>query len=143
MNYSNEELFQIVNKAVKHFYDEVYKDPWMKEVFKVIKQEIIEKQQTDFMVAALGGPKRYCGRSPKDAHLHIFADEEMWEHREATLLKSLQACNLPEELIQKWMRIDNAFKHVIVRKSPDQCTKRFKSDEIINIPKPGGHKKAS
>lgn len=142
MNYSDQELYEMINKAVKVFYDKVYDDPWLKEVFKVIKQEIIENQQTDFMVAAFGGPKRYCGRSPKDAHLHIFSDEEMWVHRESLLEASLRETNLPEEFIQKWLKIDNAFKNVIVRNSPSECTKRFKTDEIIVVPNPFSKKAA-
>lgn len=136
MNYSDEELYSLVNKAVKVFYDKVYEDPWMKEVFKVIKQEIIESQQTDFMVAAFGGPKRYCGRSPKDAHLHIFVDDEMWDHRERTLELSLREALTDEELITKWLRIDEAFRHAIVRKNAGECSKRYAGDEIINVPAP-------
>ena len=141
MKYSDEELYSIVNKAVKNFYDKVYEDPWMKEVFKIIKQEIIENQQTDFMVAALGGPRRYCGRSPKDAHLHIFADEEMWQHRQKTLELALRESISDQELIKKWLKIDEAFKNVIVRSDPSQCVKRYATDEIINVPNP--HKKAA
>lgn len=140
MNYSDEELYSIINKAMTIFYEKVYNDPWLKEVFKVIKQEIITSQQTDFMVAAFGGPKRYCGRSPKDAHLHIFSDEEMWVHREYLLEQSLREVKLPEEFIQKWLKIDNAFKNVIVRKDPSECTKRFASDEIIVVPNPNARK---
>ncbi|MCF8058951.1 MAG: group 1 truncated hemoglobin [Bacteriovoracaceae bacterium] len=136
MNYSDEELYSLVNKAVKVFYDKVYEDPWMKDVFKVIKQEIIENQQTDFMVAALGGPKRYCGRSPKDAHLHIFVDDEMWDRREKVLEQSLRETLTDEILITKWLRIDEAFRHAIVRNNPSECTKRYASDEIINVPNP-------
>lgn len=142
-DYSAEELYAIVNKAVKIFYDKVYEDPWMKNVFRVIKQEIIENQQTDFMVAAFGGPKKYCGRSPRDAHVHIFVDEEMWDHREKVLEMSLREARLPEDFIQKWLRIDNAFKHVIVRKSPSECEKRYATDEVIVEPNPSGYKKAS
>lgn len=143
MKYSNEELYQLVNKAVKNFYDKVYEDPWMKEVFKVIKQEIIENQQTDFMVAALGGPRRYCGRNPRDAHLHIFVDDEMWDHRERTLEAALRESLDDEELIAKWLKIDEAFRHAIVRNHPSECEKRYASDEIINVPNPNPTKKAA
>jgi len=142
-DYNDEELYAIVNKAVKIFYDKVYEDQWMKKVFRVIKQEIIETQQTDFMVAAFGGPKKYCGRSPRDAHVHIFVDEEMWSHRERVLEMSLREARLPEEFIQKWLRIDNAFKPVIVRNSPSECVKRYTTDEVIVEPNPNGIKKAS
>ena len=35
-------------------------------------QDIIEKKQTDFMSGVFGGPSVYAGKSPRDAHVHIF-----------------------------------------------------------------------
>jgi len=67
-------LIADVNKA---FYDLVYTDPWLQVVIRGRRPDHLETQQTDFMLGALGGPKTYCGRSPADAHPHIFVDESM------------------------------------------------------------------
>lgn len=120
-----------VNKA---FYDRLYKDPWLKEVFRNVEQKFIESQQSDFMVGSLGGPKKYGGRSPADAHPHIFVDEEMWQLREVYLKEAFAETKFPEELAKKWLRIDEAFKHAIVKKSPSDCKKRFTMDEIVVVP---------
>jgi len=139
---SDQELYDTLFNAVKIFYDKVYKDSWLSQVFSVIDQEIIEKQQTDFMVQAFGGPKRYCGRNPKDAHMHIFVDEKMWDYREKLLEESLKEASLSQEMIDKWMKIDNAFRSQIQRVKPEDCQKRYTTDTIINIPQPIGKKVA-
>ena len=47
----------MLEKVHKHFYDELYKHPWLKNYFLHIDQKIIENQQTDFMIANMGGGK--------------------------------------------------------------------------------------
>lgn len=127
-----------VNKA---FYDRVYRDPWLSKVFAVVRQEHIESQQTDFMLGAYGGPKNYSGRSPSDAHPHIFVDEEMWQLREKFLKEAFAETNFPEELQARWIKIDEAFKRAIVKGSFEDCKKRFTMDEIIYYPGPSSTQK--
>lgn len=115
------------------FYEYVYKDEWFKQVFCNVEQNVITKQQTDFIIQAFGGPSNYCGRMPSDAHPHIFIDEHMWELREEYLLKAFEKNKTPLEIANKWLKIDNAFKNVILKKSLKECKKRFNSDEIIFV----------
>ena len=77
MEISNEELYKIVSKINEVFYDKVFKDPWLKFVFDGVPEDHIRDQQTDFIVKVFGGPKRYSGRNPRDAHPHIFIQEDM------------------------------------------------------------------
>lgn len=86
------------------------------------------------MLGAFGGPKNYSGRSPSDAHPHIFVDEEMWQLREQFLKEAFIETNFPEDLRAKWIRIDEAFKKSILKNSIDDCKKRYATDEIIYYP---------
>lgn len=129
-----------VNKA---FYDLIFKDAWLKEVFAGIKQDHIEAQQTDFMLGAYGGPKVYSGRSPFDAHTHIFVTEEMWQLREQYLREAFAETKFPPDLQERWIKIDEAFKHKIVKKSPAECKGRFKLDPIIDVPNPNPKKQSA
>ncbi len=131
-----QQLYDLILKINQSFYDKAYKDPWLKEVFSVIDQKIIESQQTDFIVGAMGGPMRYCGRNPKDAHPHMVIDEEMWELRERYLMEAFKETNCPEEIQERWIRIDNSFKARIIQTDPSKCQKRFASDNIIHVPNP-------
>ncbi len=124
------------------FYDRIYKDPWMAKVFRNVTQEFISNQQTDFMLGAFGGPKIYSGRSPQDAHPHIFIDQEMWDIREKYLKEAFEETKFPIELAEKWLRIDEAFKRSILKNSVSDCQKRWAMDEIIHEPNPNKKKSA-
>ena len=136
MQISDTELYNLVLKVNQAFYDRVYKDPWMSKVFAVVDQKFIESQQTDFIVGAMGGPKKYSGRAPQDAHPHIFVDEDMWNLREKFLIEALNEVKAPEWIKERWIRIDNAFKKAILKNSIDDCKKRYATEEIIYYPSP-------
>lgn len=125
-------------KVHKIFYDKIYADPWLGQFFKNIKQEIIENQQTDFMMEAMGGPKLYNGAFPVAAHQHMFISEELFEYRHHLLKQAMQEANLAPKLAQKWLKIDSAFKNSLVKKSLENCKKRFATDELVHFPKPDG-----
>jgi len=92
------------------------------------------------MLGLLGGPKRFSGRNAKDAHPHIYIDEEMWQYREELLVKAMDKVALPEDLRERWLRIDEAFKRSIVMKDPSECKGRFATDEIIIVVNPHSRK---
>jgi hemoglobin len=125
-----------IEKVSHQFYELVYQDEWFKNIFKVIKQEIITSQQIDFMVGAFGGPKRYSGRMPQDAHPHIFINEDIWEHREYLLNRAFEKVDCPAEIRTKWLKIENAFKRQIIMTDPSECKRRFTTDDLIIFPKP-------
>lgn len=120
----------------KKFYDKIYKHPWMSLYFKNTKQSVIESQQVDFMTGALGGPKIYAGRMPLDAHTHLFITEELFDLRQQLLKETFVEENAPQELVDRWLKIDEAFRSQIIKKSPDDCFGRWKTEEILNFPNP-------
>jgi len=133
---NDNELEDWLQKINKVFYDKIFTDPWLSIVFKGIDQEFIQSQQTDFMLFAMGGPKRYSGRGPDQAHPHIFISEEMWQHRENILKSSFSEIAAPIFIAEKWLKIDQAFKSKIVMKDPSGCKPRYAVDEFIIVPKP-------
>lgn len=134
MKMDPEELYNLVFKVNEFFYELIFNDPWLKNIFAVVEQKIITLQQTDFMVGSLGGPKKYSGRNPKDAHVHIFVDEEMWQLREKYLKEAFEKASVPLEIREKWIAIDEAFKAVILKKDISECQKRYVTDTIIYYP---------
>ncbi len=143
MDLTDKELTEIVEKVNDIFYDKVYDDKWLFDIFGLVDIDHIKSQQTDFILGALGGPKRYGGRSPKDAHPHIFIQEDMWDLREKYLTEAFTECEAPEWMIEKWIAIDNAFKRSILKTSPRDCEGRFRSDPLIIVPNPNGTKKSA
>ncbi len=126
----------IIEKVSSVFYDKVYEDPWLRLYFEEIPQEHIERQQVAFMQAALGGPNLYCGQTPPAAHKHMYISEELFKQRQILLDEAFKECHASPLLIEKWLRIDDAFFQRIVKSSPEECERRYKTDKILNFPNP-------
>ncbi len=126
-------IIRDVNQA---FYDKVYDHEWLSMFFQAVTKEHIINQQTDFITAALGGPKNYSGRLPYNAHPHMFITDEVFDLRSSLLTEALDEAGAPVELKEAWLRIDSSFRHVIVKQSIDQCSKRYAIDEILSFEAP-------
>ena len=126
----------VLELAHKIFYDKLYADPWLGGFFAGIDQKRIENQQTDFFSMLTGGPKVYEGRMPQHAHAHIFISEELFLVRHELLRQSLVEARVPESEREEWLKIDMAFKRVLMKGSVGDCQKRYIDEEIVVIPNP-------
>jgi hypothetical protein len=88
------------------------------------------------MAQAMGGPQMYCGAFPIPAHKHMNITNELFDLRHGMLKDSLQEAGVPQELAEKWLKIDVSFRTGIVKKSVDDCQKRFMTDDILDYSKP-------
>ncbi len=120
----------------KVFYDKVYQHPWLKLYFEQIPQEHIERQQVDFMQKVLGGENIYVGKAPPISHTHMFIPDELFDLRTQLLCDAFKETNAHPILVEKWLQIDESFRKIIVKQSPNQCEPRFNNDPILNFPKP-------
>ena len=125
-----------LEKINKVFYDKVYAHSWLKKYFDEIPQQHIENQQVDFMQRVLGGKNIYAGKMPSQAHPHMFITEELFLVRQQLLNEAFVECRAHPQLVEKWLHIDETFKDRIVKKSPAECKVRYRSDSILNFPKP-------
>ncbi len=125
-----------VQRVHQVLYGKLFSHPWLKGFFVRSKREIVESQQTDFWVALMGGPKDYGGRSPKDAHVHMFLPAEVFAIRHKLLEESLIEVGVPAAHREKWLALDARFEAAIVNRSPDECHGRYRSEEVIIVPKP-------
>lgn len=133
----------VIEKVHKIFYDDIYSHPWMSQFFRDKDQTHIENQQTDFMSMLFGGPKAYSGRMPIDAHEHMMITSELFAVRQELLKRALEKAGVPEKERGEWLAIDGAFKKVLIKNSVSECRKRYKMDEILDIPDPGPFRKVS
>ena len=128
---------KLLEDVGKVFYDKIYSDPWLKNYFHNVEQEHIERQQVNFMQAALGGDNIYAGKTPPHAHKHIFITDEVFKAREELLMESFKECHVSEEMIKKWLAIENAFYGRVIKKSIDECEQRYPAEGILDYPRPG------
>jgi len=115
------------------FYDRLYAHDLMKLFFAGIDQRHIERRQTNFMAGNMGGPRRFAGLTPKSAHQHIYITEEIFDLRHGMLRDSIREAGVPDLLAMDWLRIDAAFRNVLVRQSPDECTPRYPGQAILRF----------
>jgi hemoglobin len=126
----------LIEKVHKIFYDKIYAHSWIGKFFQDIDQGVIESQQTDFMGQSFGGPNTYLGKLPISAHKHMLISEELFELRKSLLIESLNEAKVSSEHIEKWIKIDGAFKNGIVKKSRADCEKRYFTDSIQEFDNP-------
>ena len=62
----------IIQRVHNLLYTKLFEHPWLGGFFAHTRREVVESQQTDFWTGLMGGPPVYGGRSPKDAHAHVF-----------------------------------------------------------------------
>ena len=117
----------------KIFYDKAYAHPWLSQYFTDKPQEVLERQQTDFMVQLMGGPKRYAGKTPKSAHKHMMISEELFDLRAEMLSDSIREAGISDNLREEWLAADGALKKALVKSSVDECSQSYPNQPILNF----------
>ena len=129
----------IIRKINDRFYEKVYEHPWLSQFFAAVEQDFISAQQSDFIVGAIGGPKLFSGRLPSNAHPHMLITDELFDLREQLLIEAMNEIGAPEKLQAAWLRIDESFRRVIVKKSLSECKPRCGQEALLDFPKPASH----
>ena len=127
-----------LQKVHKIFYDKVYAHPWLGQFFIGHDQTAIENRQTSFMAEKMGGDVVYMGKEPKVSHETMYITQELFDLRTSILDESLREAGVPDELRDRWIRIDSAFSKAIVKPSKEEFLKQsWPYKKHIIIPKPG------
>lgn len=106
-----------LKKVHKIFYDKIYAHEWLGRFFDGHNQDAIEYRQTTFMAEKMHGPVEYWGKDMKYAHEAMYITPELFDLRHALLEDSLREAGVPEDLRERWLNIDAAFKKQIVKDS--------------------------
>lgn len=122
-------------KVHKIFYDKAYADPWLSKYFTDKPQEMLEDQQTDFMMQIMGGPRAYAGKTPKSAHQNMVITEELFELRAQMLSDSIKEAGISDDLREEWLAVDATVKRALIKTSEDQCVRAYPTQPILNFSK--------
>ncbi len=117
-------------------YTKLFAHPWLKGFFAHTRREVVESQQTDFWASLMGGPAKYGGRSPRDAHVHMFMPGEVFAIRHKLLGDALMEVGVASGLRERWLELDAKFERAIVNTSPDECHGRYRGEAVIIVPRP-------
>ena len=124
-----------LNKVHEIFYTKIFAHPWLSKYFSIRPREHQIQQQTTFFTQLMGGPKRYMGKPPQDAHQFMMITEELFELRTNLLTESLIEHDIADDLRHEWIALNEMFKRVIVKKSVEECKLQFSHQELLNFPK--------
>ena len=124
-------------KVHKIFYDKVYVHPWLGQFFVGHNQQVIENKQTSFIAEKMGGPAPYLGKEIKMVHEEMYITTELFDIRRELLESALNEVGIEGALKLRWLKIDSAFKHHIVKDSIESMYENdWKYKKPIIIPKP-------
>jgi len=122
-------------KVHKIFYDKAYAHPWLRQYFTDKPQDVLESQQTDFMMQLMGGPKVYAGKTPKSAHKHMVITEELFDLRSEMLSDSIKEAGVADGLRKEWLAADSTLKRALVKTSESECSQSYPNQPILNFSK--------
>ncbi len=108
---------ETLRRVHKIFYDLVYAHPVLQQFFAGHSQEAIENRQTQFMGEKMGGRVFYPGKELKIAHRAMYITPEHFKIRQELLRAALQEAGVAAPLQERWLKLDNAFRPVIVKDS--------------------------
>lgn len=133
-----------LQRVHKIFYDKVYRHPWLGKFFEGHSQTAIENRQTAFMGEKMGGDVTYMGKDLKTAHETMYITEELFDLRRDLLDESLREAGVPDDLRERWLRIDSAFGKSIIKDDREAfMAVSWPYKKHIVIPDPGGQAEPS
>lgn len=104
--------------VLQDFYGRVYKDDLLSPYFHgITMQRSIEKVYS-FFQQVMTGQKCYFGDRPRNAHHWMVISEETYQYREELMIECLRRAGLSEEMVKRWIAIENHYKHMIVKSVP-------------------------
>ncbi len=106
-----------LQRVHKIFYDKIYFHPWLGKFFEGHNQTAIENRQTTFMAEKMGGNVEYKGKDLVSAHRAMYITDELFDLRTDLLRESLTEAGIQNDLSERWIKIDNAFRRKIVKES--------------------------
>lgn len=131
---------QGIRRVHQRFYDVMFDEPWLGQFFYGKSKEALINKQTQFMVAAFGGPNHYIGDTPAFVHMHMFITDEMSDLRQQILRQAILDEEFSESVAERWLKVDDAFRESIVKLSVDECVMKCRGQIPVVAKKPLSYK---
>ncbi|MCH8862873.1 MAG: group 1 truncated hemoglobin [Proteobacteria bacterium] len=119
-------------------YTKLFAHPWLKAYFVNSTRSILQSQQDDFWTGLMGGPKRFGGRSPRDAHIHMYIPADAFAIRHELLGEAIDEAGVAPLFRDQWLALDDGFARAVTSKSIEDVVPRFKTDDVIIPARPPG-----
>jgi len=121
---------KLLTRILQDFYTQVYDDPHLVSFFEnTTKRRSIEKQY-NFLHQVFTGKKVYFGDRPRNAHHWMVISNELFDYRARIMESCLRTHGLSEELIKRWLAMEDSYRDDIVKDLPRS---RFKFGKEIPL----------
>lgn len=132
--------YETVKRVHDRFYPTLFDDEWLGVFFYGKSVTSLSMKQTRFMVAAFGGPDEYQWESPPMAHMHMYITDEQADIRETLLRNAIRIEGLSEDVEERWLKVDQAFRPAIVKEGVEECVTRCPGQRPVSARKPEGYR---
>ncbi|WP_455388570.1 FAD-binding oxidoreductase [Petrachloros mirabilis] len=109
---------KLLKEILTDFYTRVFEDPVLAPYFRGVTKERLIGQVYSFMRDSFSGEREYFGARPRAAHHWMVISDEIFDHREALMVKCLEEHGLSENLINRWCKFEETFRKDIVKSVP-------------------------
>lgn len=104
-----------VRAVLEDFYDQVYQDQLLAPFFqKVTRDRSIDKQYS-FLKQLMTGERVYFGDRPRNAHHWMVISNELFDYRQALMVRTLEKHGLTAPQIARWTRLELHYRRDIVK----------------------------
>ncbi|MCK5903136.1 MAG: 2Fe-2S iron-sulfur cluster binding domain-containing protein [Cocleimonas sp.] len=108
----------LLSKILTTFYDAVFDDVILKPYFiGVTKMRLIEKVYS-FHYQMFTGENVFFGERPRSSHHWMVISDEIFEHRQQLMEKSLKRHQLAPHLIKRWLDYEALYRNDIIKDKP-------------------------
>jgi hemoglobin len=94
-------------------------DPALSDVFATAGYPDLRAHQRGFLLAALGGPDLYSGRSMKDAHRGLAISDAQFDRAIGHLVASLDEVGVDPDVVERAAADTEALRALIVTAAPE------------------------
>jgi truncated hemoglobin YjbI len=109
---------RLLREILIAFYAEVFDDERLAPFFRATTREWVTDHQYAFLADVFTGEKTFFGDRPRNAHHWMVISDELFDHREAIMERTLRAHGLPDDLVRAWLAVEEVFRSHIVKDAP-------------------------
>lgn len=105
----------IVRAVLEDFYRQVYEDQVLAPFFQKVTMDRSIDKQYSFLKQLMTGERVYFGDRPRNAHHWMVISNELFDYRQAIMVRTLEKHGLNAPQIARWTRLELHYRRDIVK----------------------------
>ncbi|WP_119157117.1 2Fe-2S iron-sulfur cluster-binding protein [Caldimonas tepidiphila] len=104
-----------VRRVLEDFYAQVYADERLASFFEGVTIDRAIGKQYSFLQLMMTGEKVYFGERPRNAHHWMVISDELFDYRQALMVRTLEKHGLRPAQIARWTRFEEHWRRDMVK----------------------------